>query len=240
VSRPFPSAPDPAGPRDIALLVIAKEPVAGLAKTRLAPVFGAAGAARLAAAALTDTLQAVLATSAARHIVVLDGGYPGAGTGWLPTGVDVVPQRGRGLDERLAAAFDDAHAATGRPALLIGMDTPQVTAALLSAAVDALLLPGTDAVLGAAADGGWWALGLRRPDPRLLLGVAMSTPQTGAEQRRRLVAAGLSVALLPVLRDVDTPADAHAVAVETPGSAFAGVLADLVASAAGRSAPVAS
>ncbi|MDQ6648703.1 MAG: TIGR04282 family arsenosugar biosynthesis glycosyltransferase [Actinomycetota bacterium] len=214
-------------PPAIALLVIAKAPVPGLAKTRLAPAFGADGAARLAAAALGDTLTAVLRTPAARRFVVLAGAAPTVGTSWLPAGIEVVPQRGSGFDERLAAAFDDVHASTGLPVLLIGMDTPQVSDRLLTAAVDTLLLPGTDAVLGTAADGGWWALGLRRPDRSLLLGVPMSTSRTGRAQRTRLMGAGLSVRDLPTLRDVDTPADAVEVAALVPGSAFGLELARL-------------
>jgi uncharacterized protein len=78
-----------------------------------------------------------------------------------------------------------------------------------------------DAIFGPAADGGFWALGLRVPDPDLLRGVPMSTPGTGAVQRDRLRAAGLRVADLPPLRDVDTAADATAVACEAPWSRFA-------------------
>ena len=139
---------------------------------------------------------------------MLDG-EPGP---WLPPGFDIVPQCGGPLDERLAAAF----AAVRGPALLIGMDTPQVTPGLL--AVD---WGAADAVFGPAADGGFWALGLREPDPALLRGVPMSTSATGAIQRARLVAAGLRVAELPQLRDVDTAADALAVAREAPQSRFA-------------------
>jgi uncharacterized protein len=156
-------------------------------------------AAALAEAALADTLRAVLMAPAARRVLVLDG-EPGP---WLPPGFDIVPQCGGPLDERLAAAF----AAVRGPALLIGMDTPQVTPGLM--AVD---WRAADAVFGPAADGGFWALGLREPDPALLRGVPMSTSATGAIQRARLVAAGLRVAELPQLRDVDTAADALAVA----------------------------
>jgi hypothetical protein len=141
-------------------------------------------------------------------VLVLDG-EPGP---WLPPGFDVVPQCGGPLDERLAGAF----AAVSGPALLIGMDTPQVTRDLLT--VD---WQDADAFFGPAADGGFWALGLRVPDPALLRGVPMSTATTGAVQRARLVAAGLRVADLPRLRDVDIAADAVAVAREAPRSRFA-------------------
>jgi len=190
------------------LLVIAKQPVPGRVKTRLVPPCTHEQAASLAEAALTDTLRAVLMAPARRRVLVLEG-RPGP---WLPPGFDVVAQCGGPLDERLAGAF----AAVRGPALLIGMDTPQVTPDLLSVDWQA-----ADAVFGPAADGGFWALGLRVPDPALLRGVPMSTTSTGAIQRARLVAAGLRVADLPPLRDVDTAADAVAVARQAPQSRFA-------------------
>jgi uncharacterized protein len=190
------------------LLVIAKQPVPGRVKTRLVPPCTHEQAASLAEAALADTLHAVLMVPARRRVLVLEG-RPGP---WLPPGFDVVAQCGGPLDERLAGAF----AAVRGPALLIGMDTPQVTPGLLT--VD---WQGADAVFGPAADGGFWALGLRVPDPALLRGVPMSTTSTGAIQRARLVAAGLRVADLPSLRDVDTAADAVAVARQAPQSRFA-------------------
>ncbi|MEV7420220.1 DUF2064 domain-containing protein [Streptomyces sp. NPDC089919] len=206
------------------LLVIAKEPVPGRVKTRLTPPFTPAEAAALAAAALADTLAAVAATPADRHVLVLDGA-PGP---WLPAGFEVVPQCGGGLDRRLAAAF----AGCPGPALLIGMDTPQVTPDLLAPALDF----GTyDAWFGPAEDGGFWALGLAAPDPALLLGVPMSVPETGAEQYARLRAAGLRTGLLPRLRDVDAAADAAEVAALVPDGRFAAVHRDATAAVrAGR------
>ncbi|MGW1811330.1 TIGR04282 family arsenosugar biosynthesis glycosyltransferase [Streptomyces sp. NPDC002078] len=194
------------------LLVIAKEPLPGRVKTRLTPPFTPRQAARLAEAALVDTLQAVAAAPATRRVLVLDGA-PGP---WLPAGFEVLPQCAGGLDERLADAF--AHCSG--PALLIGMDTPQVTPELLT--VD---FAGCDAYLGPAEDGGFWALGLAEPDPALLRGVPMSTPVTGTAQRERLLAAGLRVRELPRLRDVDTAADAHAVAALARHGRFAAQLA---------------
>ncbi|MEV4047096.1 DUF2064 domain-containing protein [Streptomyces sp. NPDC049744] len=194
------------------LLVIAKEPRPGRVKTRLTPPFSPAEAAALAEAALADTLSAVAGAPARRRVLVLDGA-PGP---WLPPGFDVVPQGAGGLDARLADAF----AGCAGPALLIGMDTPQVTPDLLD--VD---FRDCDAYFGPAEDGGFWALGLTRPEPALLRGVPMSTPVTGAVQRERLLAAGLRVRDLPPLRDVDTAADARAVAALAPGSRFAARLA---------------
>jgi uncharacterized protein len=206
-------------PAEAALVVIAKAPVAGRSKTRLCPPCTPAEAAMLAEAALGDTLAAVAATPARRRLLALDG-EPG---GWLPPCFEVVPQRGRGLGERLAAALVDADG----PALVVGMDTPQLTPALLALAATRLCKPGVDAVLGPAVDGGYWTLGLRRPDPRALEGVPMSSPATFAAQRRRLGELGLRMARLPTLRDVDTAADARAVARSCPGSRFASTLAVL-------------
>ncbi|MFF8378425.1 DUF2064 domain-containing protein [Streptomyces sp. NPDC015661] len=207
------------------LLVIAKQPVPGRVKTRLTPPFAPEEAAALAEAALADTLAAAARVPADRHVLVLDG-RPGA---WLPAGFDVVPQASGGLDARLAAAF----AACDGPALLIGMDTPQVTPALLA---PALCRDTYDAWFGPAADGGFWALGLASPDPGLLLGVPMSRPDTGAVQYERLRAAGLRIGTLPVLRDVDTAEDARLVAAETPGSRFAALHSALTATPAGAGA----
>ncbi|WP_416978224.1 TIGR04282 family arsenosugar biosynthesis glycosyltransferase [Streptomyces sp. T028] len=200
------------------LLVIAKEPLPGRVKTRLTPPFTPEEAAGLAEAALTDTLYAVAAAPASRRVLVLDGS-PGP---WLPPGFEVLPQCAGGLDERLADAFGRC----AGPALLIGMDTPQVTPGLLG--VD---FSDCDAYFGPAEDGGFWALGLAEPDPALLRGVPMSTPATGAVQRERLVAAGLRVRDLPRLQDVDTAADAHAVAALAPRGRFAARLAQCPAAA---------
>ncbi|WP_420000612.1 TIGR04282 family arsenosugar biosynthesis glycosyltransferase [Streptomyces boninensis] len=190
----------------LTLLVVAKEPVAGRVKTRLQSAYSPEQAARLAAAALADTLRTVRALPAARRVLVLDG-RPGP---WLPRGFEVWPQCAGGLDERLAAAFDTC---TGDgPALLVGMDTPQLTRASLAPALRADAWRHTDAYYGPAADGGFWALGMARPDGDLVRGVPMSTAHTGAAQRARLTAAGLRVADLPPLRDVDTPADVAEVA----------------------------
>lgn len=212
-------------PASSQIVTIAKEPVAGKVKTRLTPPFTPQQAASLAEAALADTLHAVCSARACRRVLAL-AGRPGL---WLPPGFDVIGQRGAGLDERLACAFADTWDGLAAPIVLIGMDTPQVTGAILDEAIAPLAEGGADAVFGPAADGGFWLLGLRRPDPDLLLGVPMSTALTGAAQLARLEQAGLRVAMLPVLTDVDTVIDAKTVAAQCPDTRFAGRLRGLLA-----------
>jgi glycosyltransferase A (GT-A) superfamily protein (DUF2064 family) len=209
---------------ELHLVVIAKSPLPGRVKTRLCPPYSLVEAAMLAEAALQDTLAAVGATPAAARTIALDGPI-GA---WLPPAFSVMPQRGDGLDERLAAAFHDAQLHNDLPVLLVGMDTPQLAPDLLSRCGAPLLVAGgPDAVLGMSTDGGWWGLGLRRARSELLHGVPMSTAGTGAAQLERLRSAGLSVQLLPELTDVDDAATADEVARTAPGSRFAVALSSL-------------
>jgi rSAM/selenodomain-associated transferase 1 len=198
------------------LLVIAKAPAAGRVKTRLTPPCTPQQAAWLAAAALSDTLAAAARARRAERRVLVLAGAPG---GWVPRDFTVVPQRGEGLAARLAAAFQDA----GGPAFLVGMDTPQLTPELLDAGIGAL--ERADATFGAALDGGYWGIGLRRADPEVFRDVPMSARHTGAVQHARLAALGLRTAVLPPLRDIDTIADAYAVAAAAPHSRFAAALA---------------
>jgi rSAM/selenodomain-associated transferase 1 len=199
------------------LILIAKAPVPGRVKTRLCPPSSPDEAASIAVASIADTLDAVRSVAGVRPVVALDG-EAGA---WLPEGVLLIPQRGDGLAARIAAAFDDV----GGPALLIGMDTPHVSLARLTGACVRLAAPGVDAVIGPALDGGWWALGLRRPDPSVFEGVPMSSDRTLERQRARLRSLGLVVDELAPMRDVDTAADALAVAASIPRSRFAHAVA---------------
>ena len=151
-------------------------------------------------------------------MLVLDG-EPGD---WLPdAGFEVIPQVSGGLDMRLGAAFADSGAA---PAVLVGMDTPQLTAGLLAEAAGSLCAEGVDAVLGPASDGGYWAIGLRSADRRVFEGVPMSADDTGERQRERLGELGLRWTELEQLRDIDTIDDARAVAAVTPWTRCAAAL----------------
>jgi rSAM/selenodomain-associated transferase 1 len=205
----------------INLLVVAKAPVVGRVKTRLAATTGERAAAEVAAAALLDTLAACrTAVGAARcRLAVagrLDESVAGDELAASLGGWTVVGQRSGTLGERLAHALTDVPG----PVLQIGMDTPQVTADLLLGVAERLA--DDPAVLGPAEDGGWWALGLRRPGHAAVLAdVAMSRPTTYDDTRAALVAEGLGVADAPALRDVDRAADADAVAAAAPATRFA-------------------
>lgn len=203
-----------------AIVVIAKECVPGRVKTRLHPALSYEQAAALAAASLDDTLATALALPATRRILAFDGVVPPV----TATAFEILAQVSGGLDERLAAVFDSIE----EPVLLVGMDTPQLTATLLQP-VFSDWDDATDAWFGPTRDGGFWALALGKPQPRvsrgnLIRGVPMSRNDTGARQLARLRNAGLRVRRLPLLTDVDTIADADAVARIAPHSRFASAI----------------
>ena len=218
-----------------ALLVLAKAPVPGEVKTRLCPPATFAQAARIAAAAFLDTVDAVLAVPDVTPVVALSGDLAYAVDAAALTAqlraTTVLAQRGTTLGHRIAAAYADTAVVLGhRPVLQIGMDTPQVDATLLSHCLDLLDGDGVDAALGLATDGGWWVLGVRRPElADLIADIPTSRPDTGARTMAALRAAGCRVVELPELSDVDTWDDAAAVAPDVPDGRFAAAVAATVA-----------
>jgi rSAM/selenodomain-associated transferase 1 len=203
------------------VLVVAKAPEPGRVKTRLGADIGMERAADVAAASLLDTLSAATSAVGVGRCHLSLGGdldhavrrreLQAAMTGWT-----IHPQQGPDFGARLA----DAHARVPGPVVQVGMDTPQLAPGLLLGAAAGLALH--DAVLGPAEDGGWWVLALRDPaHGSVLRDVPMSTPTTCADTRAALVGAGLDVGTTTTLRDVDSVADADAVARLVPGSRFA-------------------
>jgi glycosyltransferase A (GT-A) superfamily protein (DUF2064 family) len=210
----------------VTVLVVAKAPVPGQAKTRLAATLGARAAADIAAAALLDTLDAVAAAPVQDRVVALTGELGAASAGdeirCRLQEFTVVEQRGADFAERLANAHADAAAAAGdRPILQIGMDTPQVTAELIIDCARALL--GVPAVLGMARDGGWWVLGVSVAEMAdCLRSVPMSRPDTGVLTLAALRDRGIDVSMVAELADVDTVDDVDGIRREcAPGSRFA-------------------
>lgn len=212
----------------VTLLVVAKAPEPGRAKTRLAAAVGDSVAAEIAAAALLDTLDAVAATPVAARVVALTGDVDGAAGGAeirrLLQSFNVIRQRGEDFADRLANAHADAASSSGgHPVLQIGMDTPQVTAELLTECARRLL--DSAAVLGLAHDGGWWVLGVRTPaTAECLRAVPMSQPDTGELTLKALHDKGIDVDLLQRLADFDFVDDVAAVRDAcVPASRFARV-----------------
>ncbi|MGV0740878.1 TIGR04282 family arsenosugar biosynthesis glycosyltransferase [Mycolicibacterium sp. XJ870] len=209
----------------VAVLVVAKAPVPGLAKTRLAAGVGPAAAADIAAASLLDTLDAVAAAPVAARVVALTGDLGQAvcrdEIRDRLRGFTVVAQRGADFGHRLANAHVDAAHATGLPVLQIGMDTPQVTADLLARTAEELL--DADAVLGLAHDGGWWVLGVTGPAMAdCLRAIPTSRSDTGMRTLKALQDKHIDVRLVAELGDVDTIDDIEPVRqLCAPDSRFA-------------------
>ena len=208
------------------VLVMAKAPVAGEAKTRLAAAVGDGAAAELAAAALLDTLEAgAVAYPPERRVLALTGDLAAAAraddlraaaSDWI-----VVRQGGLTFAERLVDGHRQAHRLAGGPVVQVGMDTPQVHPALLRGAAD-LAHAHRGPVLGPAVDGGWWVLVTTHAHQAgVLTGVPMSRPDTGRLTAAALAATGAAPVDAPVLRDVDEVEDAHVVAAEAPATRFA-------------------
>ncbi len=210
----------------VTALIVAKAPVPGLAKTRLAAALGDRVAAGIAAAALLDTLDAVADTHLAAKVVAMTGDLASACQSEAIrerlSGFTVVEQRGDSFADRLANAHADAASAAGpMPVLQIGMDTPQVTAELLTRCARALL--GAHAVVGPARDGGWWLLGVAdAATAECLRLVPMSRSDTGAMTYAALLQTGSPVTVLEELADVDTVADISVVRADCrPSGRFA-------------------
>jgi glycosyltransferase A (GT-A) superfamily protein (DUF2064 family) len=208
------------------IIVVAKAPVAGYAKTRLAADVGPDAAADLAAASLLDTLDAAArwAPGDAR-LVVLTGDFGRAArsqeivrklSDWR-----IATQPNASFAARLVAAFQAGITIWGtRPSVLIGADSPHVTPQDLDQLAEGLRTPSSwrpTASIGSAEDGGWWGLGLSNPGAATaLLNVAMSTPRTFEYTVAALATAGVDTRTGTRLRDMDTADDALRIAALAP------------------------
>ena len=203
-------ATDPRTPeenlRSVQVAIMAKAPIPGLAKTRLIPVLGAPGAARLQRRLTRMTLECALDARL------------GAVTLWCTpdsrhrffralrhtTGVTLLGQSSGDLGDRMHTAFR-LHCTRG-PVLVIGTDCPVLRPAQLRKAARALI-DGDDAVFYPAEDGGYAMVGLRRPQAALFSNMAWSTAEVMSDTRERAQSQGLRVREFETLWDVDVPND---------------------------------
>ena len=198
-----------------AIIVMAKAPRAGEAKTRLAPPLTREEAARLAASLFADTVSVALGAGAA----VIVAYTPADGRASLEEalrltlteeasgGVLWLEQRGEGLGERLDGVAGRAYAEGFGPLLFVGADSPTLPPSCLAAALVMFARGRADVVLGPTEDGGYYAVGMREPAAGLFDSVEWSTPLAYEQTARNAERLGLRVLELPPWYDVDTPAD---------------------------------
>lgn len=185
------------------LAILAKAPIPGFAKTRLAPFLGAAGTARLQEQLIRQAVRTGLASGLDPVTLwcapdCVHPLFPELGA----AGISLMKQPGGDLGRRMLAVFE----AGPLPLVLIGADCPSLTGNDLAQAA-AALRDGADLVLAPAEDGGYGLIGLARPCPILFSDMPWSTDRVFTLTRQRGEAAGLAVALIRRIWDVDTAAD---------------------------------
>lgn len=191
-----------------AIAIMAKAPVAGLAKTRLAPAIGARAAARTQRAFTLQTLRAArkAALGAVRLWCAPDTTHVFFRALARLAGVELLPQGTGDLGQKLRCAMEQHFDGDAQmPLLIVGTDCPLMAPGHLQRAAEAL--QGHDAVLIPAVDGGYVLVGMRRPLPAVFEGITWSTPQVLDQTRERLRGAGATWLELEPLWDVDDPAD---------------------------------
>lgn len=187
------------------LIVVAKEPAAGQTKTRLCPPLGPQQAADLYACFLHDVLATVRRVPEVRRVIAYTPEAAAPYFRALAPDFALTPQRGADLGERLDALLSAALAAGAAKAVVMGSDSPTLPADYVKQAF--AMLDTHDVVLGPTDDGGYYLIGLRRPQPRLLRDVTMSTPSVLRDTLAIAEELGLRVALLPGWYDIDTVED---------------------------------
>lgn len=188
------------------IIIFAKAPLPGFAKTRLIPALGATGAAELAQRMLLNTLrEAVAADIGTVELCVAPAIHDVA---WrdisLPAGIEISDQGEGNLGARLARAAERA-LGNAEQVLLIGTDCVEMSGVLLREAAQAL--QEHDAVIHCTADGGYALLGLRQFSPILFGDIPWSTAAVSSMTLARIGQLGWSVHVGQMLHDVDEPQD---------------------------------
>jgi uncharacterized protein len=191
----------------IAVAIMAKAPRAGEVKTRLCPPLSLADAAELYARLLLDKIEQVRSLKAATLAIAYAPAEARAFFEEVAPDFVLVGQRGADLGERLANSLGDLLDGGYRGALAIDSDTPTLPLGFLQQAIDLVMRPEIDVVLGPTEDGGYYLIGLRTVHRELFEAMAWSTNQVLGETIRRSDAKGLRVACLPAWYDIDTPDD---------------------------------
>lgn len=214
---------DPDLARTCALAVMAKAPLPGRVKTRLQPPLTAEQAAALNSHFLRDTvanLEAAARQSGAARWVIsyTPQGAEAAFLDILPAGALLLPQREGDFGERLLGTATDLLACGFGAVCLIDSDSPTVPTGEFARAADLLLAPGSRSVLGPSTDGGYYLIGLQRPEPNLFARIRWSTEHVAAETQERAREIELPMELLRTWYDVDDAASLARLREELSGS----------------------
>ncbi|TNE56444.1 MAG: glycosyltransferase [Bacteroidetes bacterium] len=185
------------------LLIFIKNPRLGRVKTRLARTVGATRALQIYRQLLEHTRLAALAVQAERWVYYSE--QVEAQDIWEDTVFRKFSQSGSDLGYRMASAFADAFRTGATRAVIIGSDCPELSGSFLESAFSAL--EEVDFVLGPAADGGYYLLGMNTPAPWIFEDIRWSTASVLAHTLKKIQAAGMTYTLLPELSDIDTEAD---------------------------------
>lgn len=185
-----------------AIGVMAKAPLPGLAKTRLAAAFGATAAAQLAAAMLLDTAALVRRLGLPAYLIVTPAEHCASVSSLVD--LPALPQGEGDLGDRMVAAFDALFALGHAPVVLIGTDTPHLSPAHLQEILARATGEPDAAVIGRAEDGGYWAIALARPAPFLFVGIPWSSADVREATRLAAARAGVALREGPVCYDLDT------------------------------------
>jgi uncharacterized protein len=187
------------------LVVMAKKPDAWKTKTRLSPQLNAGDAADLYTCFLSDTLVEAASVGGVDHLIFYDPPQARQFFLDLTSEFQFLEQQGTGLGERMHQAFSILLSSGYQRMVLIGSDLPHIPAYTYQQGFKALR-QGADLVLGPCADGGYFLIGLRRPESELFR-IQMSTPFVLQQTVERARSSGLRVSLLPENFDVDTFSD---------------------------------
>ncbi|MEM9651407.1 MAG: TIGR04282 family arsenosugar biosynthesis glycosyltransferase [Actinomycetota bacterium] len=211
---------------DRVVLIMAKQPIAGSSKTRLTPVLTDDEAAELSACFIADTVTAMVDLAAADpgFAVTIAGTPASAGPYFaelVPT-AGFVAQRGPSLGHRLANVMTDALSGGASMVVAVNSDSPTLPPSLVADAFELLADDDVDVVLGPAEDGGYYLIGWKRPHPRMVTDVKMSTPDVLSDTLAIAAEDGLAVSLTEPWFDVDQPADLDRVRSDLNAGRFCG------------------
>jgi uncharacterized protein len=189
------------------IIVMVKAPLPGLAKTRLSPPLAVSDAGSLALCFVQDVVSAAL--SIKPNLIVAftpPNGRPLLEAS-LPGGLQWIEQQGQTLGERLISAVAHAYDMGFGPIIVLGADSPTLPPAIIEKAAETLSVGRVDVVLGPTADGGYYLVGLRKPEPQIFQNIVWSSPYTCEQTARNIRQLNLRLLMLDEWYDVDTFAD---------------------------------